>query len=350
MNKKLYVPHPGHFDGLQEMLESSKDIYSIYMAGSPDYIGTGRVNLGHAGLEEVARHTEYCHNNGVKIEMVLNSSCMGGQQLTPEGYNLIHWYISNLEDIGVDTVVVADPYIIEMIANEFNIPVVVSVLAFVDCSQKAEFFEQLGASSIVIDSNVNRHFDVLEAIRDAVDCELKLLVNEGCLYRCPFRYAHFNFFSHVNGPPPRPNVQDDYYYHKCLTMRINDPSQILKSPFIRPEDLEEYAHITDVFKIGGRSHFINWILNCVDAYAAESYDGNLMDLMDCPKDLVDLFNIPNKALDGAIEQWKKHSTVCHTCGYCQRRISEIAQVYDHKGTTDEKLVPWNTITKKGIET
>jgi hypothetical protein len=141
---------------------------------------------------------------------------------------------------------------------------------------------------------VNRHFDVLEAIRDAVDCELKLLVNEGCLYRCPFRYAHFNFFSHVNGPPPRPNVQDDYYYHKCLTMRINDPSQILKSPFIRPEDLKEYAQ--------------------------------------------------------AIEQWKKHSTVCHTCGYCQRKISEIAQVYDHKGTTDEKLVPWNTITKKGIET
>jgi len=328
-------------------LESSKDIYSIYMAGSPDYIGTGRVNLGHAGLEEVARHTEYCHSNDVKIEMVLNSSCMGGQQLTTEGYNLIHW---NLEDIGVDTVVVADPYLIEMIASEFNIPVVVSVLAFVDSPQKAEFFEQLGASSIVVDSNVNRHFDVLEAIRDAVDCELKLLVNEGCLYRCPFRYAHFNFFSHVNGPPPRPNVQDDYYYHKCLTLRINDPSLILKSPFIRPEDLKEYAHITDVFKIGGRSHFINWILNCVNAYAAESYDGNLMDLMDCPKDLVDLFNIPNKALDGAIEQWKKHSTVCHTCGYCQRKISEIAEVYDRKGTTDEKLVQWNTITKKGIET
>ena len=350
MNKKLYVPHPGHFDGLQQMLESSKDIYSIYMAGSPDYIGTGRVNLGHAGLEEVARHTEYCHSNNVKIEMVLNSSCMGGQQLTTEGYNLIHWYIANLEDIGVDTVVVADPYLIEMIASEFNIPVVVSVLAFVDSPQKAEFFEQLGASSIVIDSNVNRHFDVLEAIRDAVDCELKLLVNEGCLYRCPFRYAHFNFFSHVNGPPPRPNVQDDYYYHKCLTLRINDPSLILKSPFIRPEDLKEYAHITDVFKIGGRSHFINWILNCVNAYAAESYDGNLMDLMDCPKDLIDLFNIPNKALDGAIEQWKKHSTVCHTCGYCQRKISEIAQVYDHKGTIDEKLVLWNTITNKGIET
>ncbi|MCK4938493.1 MAG: U32 family peptidase [Methanosarcinales archaeon] len=350
MKKKLYVPHPGHFEGLAQLLASSKDIYSIYMAGSPDYIGTGRVNLGHASLEEIAKHTQYCHNKGVKIEMVLNSSCMGGQQLTTEGYNLLHWYLSNLEDIGVDTVVVADPYLVEMLDQEFNIPSVVSVLAFVDSPQKAEFYEQLGASSIVVDSNVNRHFDVLEAIKDAVDCELKLLVNEGCLYRCPFRYAHFNFFSHVNGPPPRPNVQDDYYYYKCLTMRINDPSLIIKSPFIRPEDLEEYAHITDVFKIGGRSHLLNWILNCVDAYANESYDGNLMDLMDCPKDLIDLFNIPNKALDGAIQQWKTHSTVCHTCGYCQRLSDKVTQMYSRMGTPDEKLEQWTTLTKKGIDT
>ena len=133
-------------------------------------------------------------------------------------------------------------------------------------------------------------------------------------------------------------------------MRIQDPSLLLKSPFIRPEDLKEYAHITNVFKIGGRSHFINWILNCVNAYANESYDGNLMDLMDCPKDLIDLYNIPNKALNGSIQQWKKHSTVCHKCGYCQRLVDEIALIYSNKGTKDETLIPWNIINKKGIET
>lgn len=71
-----------------------------------------------------------------KIDMVFNSSCMGGQQLTPEGY---------------------------------------------------------------------RDFEKLEAIRDATSGNLKLLVNEACLYQCPFRYAHFNFFSHANGPGPKPN-------------------------------------------------------------------------------------------------------------------------------------------------
>jgi len=48
--------------------------------------------------------------------------------------------------------------------------------------------------------------------------------------------------------------------------------------------------------------FVDWILNCVNAYYSESYNGNLMDLLDCPKDLKDLYNIPNKSLDGVLEK------------------------------------------------
>ncbi|WP_233564729.1 hypothetical protein [Methanohalophilus sp. RSK] len=82
---KLYVPHVGHMEGLQELLADPSKIYSVYMAGSPDYIGTGRTNLSAPTLESIAEQTEYAHEKGVKIDMVLNNSCMGGQQLTPEG-------------------------------------------------------------------------------------------------------------------------------------------------------------------------------------------------------------------------------------------------------------------------
>jgi hypothetical protein len=35
MKKRRHVPHPGHFDGLKELVsEAGKDIYSIFMAGS----------------------------------------------------------------------------------------------------------------------------------------------------------------------------------------------------------------------------------------------------------------------------------------------------------------------------
>jgi collagenase-like PrtC family protease len=261
------------------------------------------------------------------MEIVLNSSCMGGQQLTPEGYRTIDWYFDKLNGIGIDSITVADPFFVEMLAKDYDMDVVVSVLSFVDSPQKAEFYEQLGATTIVIDPAVNRQFDKLEAIRDAVSCDLKLLVNEACLYQCPFRYAHFNFFSHANGPGPKPNVLDDYYYFKCLSLRINDPQQLIKSPWIRSEDLREYRHITDTFKIGGRTQFVNWILNAVDAYANESYEGNLMDLLDSIKDLKDHFFIPNSELNGAIEQWKRCDKVCHKCGYCKRLAEKVIRVY-----------------------
>ncbi|WP_445474926.1 U32 family peptidase [Methanococcoides methylutens] len=339
---KLYVPHIGHFEGLEELLAGSDNIYAVYMAGSPEYVGTGRTNLSAPKLEEIAQQTEYAHSKGVKMEIVLNSSCMGGQHLTPTGYRAIDWYFDKLNSIGIDSITVADPYLVEMLAKDYDMDVVVSVLSFVDTPQKAEFYEQLGANTIVVDPAVNRHFDKLEAIRDTTSCKLKLLVNEACLYQCPFRYAHFNFFSHANGPGPKPNVLDDYYYYKCLSLRIKDPQQIIKSPWIRPEDLKEYKHITDTFKIGGRTHFVNWILNNVEAYANERYDGNLMDLLDSIKDLKDTFYIPNRELDGAIEQWKKCDKVCHKCGYCKRLAEKVINIYSGTGE-DIRKIPLGSI-------
>jgi hypothetical protein len=58
MKKKLYVPHPGHFDGLKELVsEAGKDIYSIFMAGSPDYVGTGRSNISSPQIEDIREQT-----------------------------------------------------------------------------------------------------------------------------------------------------------------------------------------------------------------------------------------------------------------------------------------------------
>jgi hypothetical protein len=37
-----------------------------------------------------------------KIDMVFNRSCMGGQQLIPEGYRVIIWYLDRLNDIEID--------------------------------------------------------------------------------------------------------------------------------------------------------------------------------------------------------------------------------------------------------
>ena len=59
MKKRLYVPHPGHFDGPKELVsETGNDIHSLFMASSPDYVGTGRSDLSSPRI-------------------MLNSSCLG---------------------------------------------------------------------------------------------------------------------------------------------------------------------------------------------------------------------------------------------------------------------------------
>jgi len=90
--------------GLQDLLEGPEDIYAVYMAGTSDYVGTGRTNLSAPGLGDIREQTEYAHDNGVKMEIVLNSSCMGGQHLTPQGFNKISWYFDqlNLRGDGCD--------------------------------------------------------------------------------------------------------------------------------------------------------------------------------------------------------------------------------------------------------
>ena len=61
-----------------------------------------------------------------------------------------------MNGIGIDSITVADPFFVEMLAKDYDMDVVVSVLSFVDSPQKAEFYEQLGAITIVIDPAVNR--------------------------------------------------------------------------------------------------------------------------------------------------------------------------------------------------
>ncbi len=345
---KLVIPHPGHFLALKEICkEATKEADEIYMAGTPEVLGSGRVTLHAPSLDEIADQTKYLHGRKLKIGIVLNPSCMGGQHLTSQGYNMFMWYFGKLNDIGVDTVTVAEPYLVEMLTKEFpDIKVVLSVIAHVDSPERARFFEELGVDAITLDSNINRSFDILEAIKEAVDCELRLLVNEACLYKCPFRYSHFNLFSHMTALGNKPNIFSDYYYEKCISYRVRHPELVIKSPWIRPEDLEVYENIgIDCFKMSGRANTIQWVTDCMKAYSNRSYDGNLMDLLDCPSELRDMFYIPNKELDGTIKQWMNCKKFCHRCGFCKATAERVIRVYEFTDS-QRKTLPLREVQTK----
>ncbi len=336
---RFIVPHPGHFAALKEIIEVKEaeglnEVEEVYMAGAPEVMGSGRATLHSARIADIKEQTAYAHQHDIKMNIVINPSCFGGNHLTFEGYKLFTQYFEDLNKAEVDGVTVAEPYFIEML-RDFSMETVVSCIAHVDSPQRAEFFEALGADTIALDTNINRNFAVLEAITKAVRCDLKILVNEGCLYKCPFRHAHFNLFSHITATrsslmkaqAQSMNIFSDYYFDKCISIRVRDPAQIIRSPWIRPEDLKDYEAIgIDNFKITGRANTVNWIINCMKAYAQRSFEGNLLELIDCPSELGYTFYVDNALLDGSIKQWKNCKKICDECRYCDELTTKVLRV------------------------
>ena len=78
-----------------------------------------------------------------------------------------------------------------------DIGICASVLGSIDCVQRVVIYREAGADVITPDVNINRNLVLLKEIKEATNARLKLLVNEGCLYKCPFRQFHFNAKTHV---------------------------------------------------------------------------------------------------------------------------------------------------------
>ncbi len=322
---KFSVPLPGNLESLIEIIGNlGGNIFEVYMAGPSEFMGSGRATLHSPLLGDIEEQVDYAHEHGIRFNLILNSSCLSGQHLTYNGYNILRNYLGRLESIGVDTVIVADPYLVEMISKEFQkIKVGVSCIAHVDSPQKAKFFEELGADEITVDTNINRHFDLLESIRESTSCQLKVIANEACLYRCPFRYSHFNLFSHIT-VSPQPPIIGDYYFEKCISLRVRDPTLIIRSPWIRPEDIPEYERVgIDIMKISGRANTTQWIIDTMKSYIRGSHRGNLLDILDCPNELRDHFYIPNEKLEGGIDHWKSCPKSCYKCSFCENLTREL---------------------------
>ncbi len=331
--RRFWIPHPGHLEGLQQLLAGLEDVLdeveAVYTGSSPSHVGTGRPNLNEPERENLEEQVETAHSHGVMFDVVVNTTCPLGGKPTRRVLDGFQGYLERLEKMGVDGVIVADPWLLRVASDVFD-RVVVSCLAFVNSPEKAEFFSD-HASAVTLDTNVNRNLDVIKAISKVIN--VKLIVNEGCLKDCPFRPFHFNLFSHMYGPD-RTTLYDDYYYRRCMLERVKNPELIIKSPWVRPEDLHWYDKLVSGFKIGGRSYEIGWIIRAVRAYVRGEYRGNLLDILDCPRELRDHFYVDNRGLEGAMEHWVKRCTgLCHECGFCKDLARKVVRVIEPAGAS-----------------
>jgi len=307
-------------------------IREIYLSGPQEYSGSGRI-APEMEFSEFADVVDSIHREGIRVNLLLNSICVGVDWYSSGALNSTMNYLKRAhEDHGVEAVTIANPLYIREVRRRFpDIEICASVLGDIDCVQKAVIFQKAGADAITPDVNINRNLNLLKRIKDKTGLEIKLMVNEGCLFQCAFRKFHFNYISHKSRNPGEGKVvksEDNVFSLNCIQVSRTDPSQILKSGWIRPEDARRYAEITGYFKIVGRTSSKSMLLRSVNAYMHESWNGDLLELMAgnlYSVAMSHLMHLHNKSLDELkfFDKVASCDKECSECDYCTELIGKM---------------------------
>lgn len=332
-------------------LETKVLIKEIYGAQQRTLVGGGRTAsiIPYVSDEEVEKQVALAHASSIEVNYLLNALCTGLREFEPKFHVELLEYLGWLNGIGVDYVTVTSTRLMGIIARQFpRLKIVVSINGEVDTPQKARYYvDQYGVSRINLDFNINRDFRQIAAIRKAVNCQVEVLVNEPCLIYCPWKHDHQLDFAHGS----QTSKDDQLVYAvdtpqlHCGIIRISDRAQILKAPWLRPEDTVHLENVgVDYVKLAGREKPTAWILECAQAYARQHYDGNVYNLIEkagiCAPEYAACFGddgmgplrfyIDNRVLDGFIKPFVEGKMNCRhgceDCGYCAAWAKRIIKV------------------------
>ena len=274
--------------------------------------------------EGLAGYVARAGEQGRGFFYALNAGCLGNEEFTSEGQAWLVERLGWLVDIGATGVVLANPYLVAFAKARFpGLQVAVSTAACVDSVDKAEYFERRGADILYLPEYVNRDFRLLKELRKRIGCRLVVLANVGCLLHCSLRNFHIQAISH-SGKAQQLGAYVDYSLMWCTSEKTGDPALMLKSPWIRPEDLAVYEAMGyDEFKLAGREMDRPWVERVTRAYAVRRHDGDLNSLILGFDQMEPFGNLPvridNRKLDGFLDFFAKKFDCrlgCRDCHYC----------------------------------
>ncbi len=195
------IPYNGKQESLPQIFAlkglGNNTVKEVYIAGPQQFSAAARI-MPRITLDEFSSVIDKIHAAGLRVNMLLNSVCEGGGWYRPELIASRIDYIRRMhKEHGVETVTIANPIYIKEVKKEIpTIEICASVLSAIDTVQRAVYFREMGADVLIPNSNVNRELDVLKEMKRQTGAEIKLMLNQGCLYECPFERFHAGYISH----------------------------------------------------------------------------------------------------------------------------------------------------------
>jgi collagenase-like PrtC family protease len=290
------------------------NVSNLYGTLNHTIIGGGRASsdIPSVSKDLVESHIKEAHKNKINFTWLLNASCTANREFSRPNYKNLIEHLEWLKSIKIDTITIANPFLLDLIKEQFpSFQTKISIFAHVDSLSKAKIFEDAGADIITIYQN--RNFELLKQLTECLKkSKIELYANNACATECPYAIFHANALSHASSNEDHKKEYIDYCTLKCTIDKAKDPSLILKSGWIRPEDISVYEKLgLNLFKLSGRQLSTEENIKLIEAYSERSYNGNLLDLIHTPLPLGQAdINLDNNALKNVINIFKN--------GQCQR--------------------------------
>ena len=292
---------PNLFDVIDEF-DTKHSITSLYGKLKHDGLPGGRTAsiVPDFTMDELAAYVNECKKRDITFNYLINPLSMDQNEVDPVVGKQIRDFLHTMYDLGIRAFTLNSPILIKYVKNEFkDVFVTLGLYAYPTTIQHIEYWRNWGVDEITLDHGFNRHFDTLKNLltqyKDS-DFHLRVIANNLCLRECPFRLAHGCFVGHSD--PDKFSM--DYSLINCAYKKVTNPTAILTAEFIRPEDVHYYRELAEEtgnkhfsIKLIDRTRTTDFLTRVVKAYMTESYDGNLLDIVNWPHAKT-IPNVPDK--------------------------------------------------------
>lgn len=352
------LPFHNNNDYIQ-FLNSLTDLYSCYFNLASDVVSDARIHNEIISTQAIIDGLSKL-NPAVKKYVTINGRFTPFQQYDTNHLEQLTNELKKLYEANCLTgILYLDYYFLQKLATidpEFysNIEAIPSINCFIDSIDKfnSHMMYLIDAgyklpSKIIVDRAMNRKMVDLQTFVTKVKklyplIKIEILVNEGCLYNCPFKVNHDVAISLLNDQSISGKVymmqkqqstdmdltrlNEDY---GCIDYLYKHTSRFFATPFVRPEDISNYDGIIDIIKISGRIKPDEFVYDSYHAYKSQQWEGNLLDIIDAAGTLSNDMYIHN---DEIPETFHKMLTTCDQnclkCKYCDTVVSKSVQFYD----------------------
>lgn len=139
---------------------------AVYVGGNLFGLRANAINFSN---EELRTAVEFAHSLSKKIYVTVNIS------LHNEEADKVASYLEELDEIGIDAIIVSDPFIIELARKNTQIPIHLSTQQSTLNYEAIKFFKREGVSRVVLAREVNS--DDIKLIKENVDIELECFIH-----------------------------------------------------------------------------------------------------------------------------------------------------------------------------